>query len=146
LLTIDQVEYGDDTHISNALNQIAEQIDRRGLIILISDLLDDPQEVLNGLKNFRFYGHEIIVFHILDKQELSFDFSGDVLFKDLESSETIKTQPQYIKEIYRKNIKDFTEFYKVNLINNKIDYKLLTTDMPFDKALTEYLLKRKRNF
>jgi uncharacterized protein (DUF58 family) len=146
LLAIDDVQYGNDTRISKVLNEIAEQIERRGLIILISDLFDDPQEVLNGLKNFRFYGHEIIVFHILDPLELIFDFSGDVLFKDLESNEMIKTQPEYIREEYRRRIKDFVDFYKVNLINNKIDYKLLTTDMPFDKALTEYLLKRKKNF
>jgi len=146
LLTIDEAEYGNDTHISKALNQIAEQIDRRGLIILISDLLDDPQDVLNGLKNFRFYEHEILVFHILDEQEINFKFSGDIRFKDLESENFIKTQPEFIKEVYRERINEFIEFYKTNLINNKIDYKLLTTDMPFDKALNEYLLKRKNYF
>jgi len=146
LLTIDEAEYGNDTHISASLNQIAEQIERRGLIIIISDLLDDPEEVLNGLKTFRFYGHEIIVFHILDRQEVDFKFSGDVLFKDLESGEFIKTQPEFIKETYQKSIENFIEFYKVNLLNNKIDYKLLTTDMPYDKALTEYLIKRNSYF
>ena len=84
--------------------------------------------------------------HILDKQEIDFQFSGDVLFKDLESNDFIKTQPEFIKETYRKNIKEFIDFYRVNLINNKIDYKLLTTDMPYDKALTEYLIKRNSYF
>ncbi|HEM49406.1 MAG TPA: DUF58 domain-containing protein, partial [Caldithrix sp.] len=99
LQAVNKAEYGNDTNISMALHSLAEQIRKRGLIILISDLLDDPQALLNGLKHFRHNKHEILVFHIIDRKELEFDFSGDVLFEDIESNDKLKTQPRYIQEI-----------------------------------------------
>ncbi len=146
LHAIDKTEYGNDTNISVALHNVAEQIHKRGLIILISDLLDDPQAILNGLKHFRHNKHEILVFHIIDPKEFEFDFSGDVLFEDLERSEKIKTQPRYIREIYRQKFREYLDYLKVNFSNNRIDYQQLYTSTPYDKALTEYLLKRKRMF
>ena len=146
LQAIDKVEYGSDTNISAALHKVAEQIRKRGLIILISDLLDDPLAILNGLKHFRHNKHEILVFHIIDPKELEFDFSGDVLFEDLESRDKLKTQPRYIQEIYKKKFGEYLDYLKVNFSNNRIDYQQLFTSTPYDKALTEYLLKRKRMF
>ena len=146
LQAIDKVEYGSDTNISAALHKVAEQIRKRGLIILISDLLDEPQAILNGLKHFRHNKHEILVFHIIDPKELEFDFSGDVLFEDLESRDKLKTQPRYIQEIYKQKFGEYLDYLKVNFSNNRIDYQQLFTSTPYDKALTEYLLKRKRMF
>ncbi|MEJ2544302.1 MAG: DUF58 domain-containing protein [Calditrichaceae bacterium] len=146
LQTIDKTEYGYDTNISAALHNVAEQIRKRGLIILISDLLDDPKAILNGLKHFRHNKHEILVFHIIDPKELEFDFAGDVLFEDLESNYKLKTQPRYIREIYQEKFSEYLDFLKVNFSNNRIDYQQLFTSTPYDKALTEYLLKRKRMF
>ena len=146
LQAIDKVEYGSDTNISAALHKVAEQIRKRGLIILISDLLDDPLAILNGLKHFRHNKHEILVFHIIDPKELEFDFSGDVLFEDLESKDKLKTQPRYIQEIYKQKFGEYLDYLKVNFSNNRIDYQQLFTSTPYDKALTEYLLKRKRMF
>jgi uncharacterized protein (DUF58 family) len=146
LQTVDKAEYGNDTNISNALHNVAEQIRKRGLIILISDLLDDPKSILNGLKHFRHNKHEILVFHIIDPKEFEFDFSGDVLFEDLENSNRIKTQPLYIREMYRKKFSEYLDYLKVNFSNNRIDYQQLYTSTLYDKALTEYLLKRKRMF
>jgi len=146
LHAIENAEYGTDTNISATLHTVAEQIHKRGLIILISDLLDDPQEILNGLKHFRHNNHEILVFHVIDQKEFEFDFSGDVVFEDLESSDRIKTQPGYIREIYLKHFREFLDYFKINFSNNRIEYQLLFTNTPFDKALTEYLLKRKRLF
>jgi uncharacterized protein (DUF58 family) len=146
LQTVDKAEYGNDTNISNALHNVAEQIRKRGLIILISDLLDDPKSILNGLKHFRHNKHEILFFHIIDPKEFEFDFSGDVLFEDLENSNRIKTQPLYIREMYRKKFSEYLDYLKVNFSNNRIDYQQLYTSTLYDKALTEYLLKRKRMF
>ncbi|MBN1406884.1 MAG: DUF58 domain-containing protein [Calditrichaceae bacterium] len=146
LQAVNKAEYGNDTNISMALHSLAEQIRKRGLIILISDLLDDPQALLNGLKHFRHNKHEILVFHIIDRKELEFDFSGDVLFEDIESNDKLKTQPRYIQEIYKQKFAEYLEYLKVNFSNNRIDYQQLFTHTPFDIALTEYLLKRKRMF
>jgi hypothetical protein len=144
LKTIDNAEYGNDTNISGTLHSVAERLNRRGLIILISDLLDDPEKILSGLKHFRHSQHEVLVFHIIDQQEIEFDFSGDIQFEDLESDEKIKTQPRYIRESYQRKFNDFLNFFKLNFSNNRIDYQQLFTNTPFDIALTEYLLKRKR--
>lgn len=146
LRAVDKTKYGNDTNISVALHNVADQIRKRGLIILISDLLDDPRAILNGLKHFRHNQHEILVFHIIDPKEFEFNFSGDVLFEDLERSEKIKTQPRYIQEIYRQKFREFLDYLKINFSNNRIDYQQLYTSTPYDKALTEYLLKRKRMF
>jgi uncharacterized protein (DUF58 family) len=146
LHAIENAEFGTDTNISAALHYVAEQIHKRGLIILISDLLDDPQDILNGLKHFRHNKHEILVFHIIDPKELEFDFSGDVLFEDLESNDKLKTQPGYIREIYKQKFQEFLDYFKLNFSNNRIEYQQLFTDTPYDKALTEYLLKRKRMY
>lgn len=146
LNAIDSAEYGNDTNISATLHNVAERINRRGLIILISDLLDEPENILSGLKHFRHNQHEVLVFHIIDQEELDFNFSGDIQFEDLESEEKIKTQPRYIRESYQEKFNDFLNYYKLNFSNNRIDYQQLFTYTPFDIALTEYLLKRKRMY
>ncbi|MGD9486887.1 MAG: DUF58 domain-containing protein [Calditrichaceae bacterium] len=135
---------GKDTDIGFVLHQIAERFNRRGLVILISDLLDDPAKIVEGLKHFRHNQHEVLVFHILDEQEQSFSFSGDVLFEDMESGERIKTQPWYIRESYKENFSKYLDYFRQEFSNNRIDYQLLNTNTPFNKALTEYLIKRKR--
>ncbi|MBD3223461.1 MAG: DUF58 domain-containing protein [Caldithrix sp.] len=144
LKKLELIKTGRDTQISTVLHQVAEQIKRRGLIILLSDLLDDPEKILAGMKHFRHNEHEVLIFHILDDQEVDFDFSGDVQFEDLETSETVKTEPWFIKEAYQKNIREFLDYFRVQFSNNRIDYQLLKTSTPFDKALTQYLLKRKK--
>jgi uncharacterized protein (DUF58 family) len=146
LRAIDSVEYGKDTMISPALHQVAEQLKRRGLVIIISDLLDNPEDVLAGLKHFRYDQHEALVFHVIDEQEKNFNFSGDVIFEDIESSEKIKTQPWYIRESYQERFNQFLDYYKHNFSNNRIGYQQLYTNTPFNVALTEYLLKRKKMF
>ena len=132
------------TNISATLHQMAERINRRGLIILFSDLFDDPQKVMSGLKHFRHKKHEVIVFHILDPMERNFNFKQDGLFQDMESGETLPTQPWHIRGEYRKLMSQFIEYYKKECLANKIDYVLLDTSEQFDRALLHYLMKRKR--
>jgi uncharacterized protein (DUF58 family) len=146
LQELDKVESGDDTKISDVLHIMAERIKRRGLIILISDLLDDPEEVLSGLRHFRHNRHEVLVFHLLDPQEINFDFNGDVVFEDLETKEKIKTHPWYIKKDYQQKVEEFINFYKSTCRENKIDYQLLLTDSSLDHALMEYLIKRQKMY
>ena len=141
---IDNAHYGADTHISEALHKIAEEFNRKGLIILISDLLDDQKKILDGLKHFRHNKHEVLVFHIIDRQEKEFNFSGDIQFEDLESDEKIKTQPGFIRSEYQQKFNEFLQYFKINFSNNRIDYQQLYTDTPYDVALTEFLMKRKR--
>jgi len=146
LLELDRAKPEGETDISAILHVLAERLKRRGLIILISDLLDEPEKVLSGLRHFRHNHHEVLVFHIMDPNEIEFDFKGDVEFEDLESSESIRTFPWYIRQEYRQAIQEFLAFFKQNCRENRIDYQLLRTDEPLDKGLMEYLIKRARMF
>ena len=133
-----------ETKISPILHSLAESIKKRGLIILISDLMDSPEDVINGLRHFRYKGHEIIIFHILDSQELSFDFNQVTNFIDLENNQNIKTDPRHIKNDYKRAFRKFSNAYKSECSKNNIDYVQVDTSDALDKTLIEYLIKRSR--
>ncbi len=135
---------GPETTIAPILHKTAEAIKKRGLIILISDLFDDPDKVLSGLQHFRYKGHEVIVFHVLDPQELTLDFTQRTRFRDMESGEEIVTDPWHIQSDYQKSMEQFCDYIKSNCRQKNIDYVQLSTDLPLDIALSEYLIKRKR--
>ena len=135
-----------ETIISPVLHQVAETIKKKGLIILISDLLDNPEDILLGLQHFIYKGHEVIVFHILDQQELDFNFSQRTRFRDLESKQEITTDPWHIKSDYQTNMKKFINYFKNNCRKNNIDYVQILTSTNLDSALSEYLIKRKKIF
>ncbi len=135
---------GPETTIAPVLHKTAEAIKKRGLIILISDLFDDPDKVLSGLQHFRYKGHEVIVFHVLDPQELTLDFTQRTRFRDMESGEEIVTDPWHIQSDYQKSMEQFCGYIKSNCRQKNIDYVQLSTDLPLDMALSEYLIKRKR--
>ncbi|MFA5728899.1 MAG: DUF58 domain-containing protein [Candidatus Neomarinimicrobiota bacterium] len=141
---LENASAGAETAIAPLLHEMAEKIKKRGLIILISDLLDNPQDVINALKHFRHKRHEVIVFQVLDPQEIAFDFKRQTKFIDLENRDTLLTEPGQVKEAYRQAMRLFIEDYKIQCRVNNIDHVLLTTDRPLDLALTEYLNKRAR--
>jgi uncharacterized protein (DUF58 family) len=132
------------TGTAASLHLIAEQMKRRGLVIILSDLFDQPESVMTALKHFRHKGNEVVMMHVLDPLERSFAFGGEAIFKDLETQEELMTQPWHIQKAYQQSMQEFLDFYKKGCRDNKIDYVLLDTSTPFDKALFEYLNKRKR--
>jgi len=123
---------------------MAERIKKRGLVILISDLLDDPDQVLMGLNHFRHNKQEMIVFHLLDRQELEFQFGNRTKFRDLETNETITTEPWHIRSAYQELIEIQQRKYRLGCRNQRIDYVPLFTDQPLDLALNEYFNKRQK--
>ena len=132
------------TITGNILHTLAERLSVRSLIIFISDLIINPGELIHGLKHFRHNGHEVIVFHILDPMELQFDYTEETRFTDLETNEKITTQPWHVREKYLSMFQEHFSSIVHALHENLIDYARLTTDVPFDKAITEYFAKRKR--
>ncbi len=142
LLQLEKVEGGNKTSTAESLHQIAERIKRRGLVIILSDLFDKPQEVMTALRHFRHKKNEVIVMQILDPMERSFAFGRDAVFKDLETKEELMTQPWHIQKAYQESMKEFLDTYKKACRENNIDYVLLDTSTPFDVALFEYLHKR----
>jgi uncharacterized protein (DUF58 family) len=144
LSELDNIEAGQDTDIGSILHSMSDRLKRRGLIILISDLYDIPENVLTGLRHFRYNQHEVLVFHLLDPIELSFEFEGDVEFEDLESGEKIRTYPWYVRQEYAEAMKNFERHYRRQCREHLIDYHLITTDQTLDLALMEYMIKRKK--
>ena len=135
---------GNDTKIEYILHEIAERISKRGLIVLISDLLDSPDKIINGLKHFRHNKQEIIVFHIFDRKELDFDYNNPTKFIDMETSEEIITEPWHIRSNYKKMLNEHRAFFKKECHDNLIDYLPIITDQSLGLCLTEYLKKRRK--
>ena len=146
LKQLDDNKTGKDTKIENVFHRMAERIDKRGIVILISDLLDDPVEVINGLKHFRHKHQEVIVFHILDRKELEFDFNSRTRFLDMESGEEIITEPWHIRSNYTELISGLQKYYQKECRESLIDYVPIFTDENLDKSITGYLNKRRKLF
>lgn len=141
---LEKPKLGSDTEIGTVLHEMAERIKKRGLIILISDLMDDQESVLSGLKHFRHNKQEVILFHILDRKELDFDFNTRTRFKDMESGSLLTTEPWQIKSSYKKRIQLLQDEYKKQCRKQLIDYVPLFTDQSLDIALNSYLNKRQK--
>jgi uncharacterized protein (DUF58 family) len=135
---------GSDTDLAAAFHDLAERIKRRGLIIVLSDLFDDPDSLLSGLKHFRHRNHEVVVFHILDPRERDLNFDRETRFVDLETGSQIATEPWHIAPAYREHMENLINRFRQECRDSLIDYVLLDTEEPFDTALFNYLAKRKR--
>jgi len=144
LRQLEVTKAGNKTGTANALHEVAERIKRRGLVIILSDLFDEPSTVMSALRHFRHKKNEVIVMQILDPLERSFAFGRDAIFKDLETTEELTTQPWHIQKAYQESMNAFVASYKRACRENNIDYVLLDTATPFDVALLEYLHKRGR--
>ena len=131
---------GGETNVGKILEEIAGQIKRRGLVVLVSDLLDEPEKILKGLRLFRFKGNDVIVFHLLDPAELSLPFDGNILFEDLEELNLrVVADPRAIRKTYREVVEEFTSRMRQECHDNIIDYQLISTSTPLDQALASYL-------
>jgi uncharacterized protein (DUF58 family) len=144
LANLDRLAAGARTRISPTLHYVAERVKRRGLVVVISDLMDDPDEVLMGLKHFRHRMHEVIVFHIVDPRELDLDYRDEVEFQDLETDQKVRVEPQFLREQYSARVREWIDKLDRGCKAHQIDYNLLSTETPFDHALTAYLNKRVR--
>jgi uncharacterized protein (DUF58 family) len=144
LIDLEKIRPTRSTNSAAALHSLADRISRRGLVIVISDLFDDPSAVMAALKHFRHNHHEVLVMQVLDPLERSFAFGSDAAFRDLETGEMLSTQPYHIQKAYQQAMKEFVEWYKRECRENLIDYVLLDTTVSFDVALLRYLNKRQR--
>lgn len=144
LLTLDRLPAGAKTDAGRPLHQLADALAKRGMIVLISDLLDDPVRVIDGLKHFRFRGNDVLVLHVLDHAELTFPFDRPVTFRDLETGEEVVASPADVREQYLAGIGGLVETYQRELRSVGIDYQLVDTSEPLDRALLSYLAVRGR--
>jgi len=146
LKEIEKIKVGKDTNISKILHLGAEKIKKKGLIILISDLFDDPRAVMASLKHFKYNNNEVLVFHTLDPLEINLNYKQNTIFEDLETGEKIETEPWHIKKDYKQKIQQIIEYYKTECAVNKIDYNLLSLNDDLDYSLSKFLTKRQKSF
>ncbi len=144
LKTLDRNAPAGQTNLAAVLHTIAETTKRRGLVILLSDLLDDEDDIFRGLAHLKFLKHDVIVFHIMDHQELNLGYEGLIQFEDLEGSDKVRTFPQSIRSSYQQRVAEFLDNIKKTLGKSNIDYCLLETSEPLDRAFIAYLVKRRR--
>jgi uncharacterized protein (DUF58 family) len=126
------------------LHKMAEHFGRRGMLVVISDLYEEPDAIIEALGPLRFRGSEVIVFHVLDPAELEFNFEDASAFEDLESGEQIPIVPETLREEYRKMIRAHIEAIGERCKGARIDYTMLQTSAPLDHALFSYLSVREK--
>lgn len=133
-----------ETNLGTVLHEVAGRIKRRGLVILISDLIDDVGRLADGLQHFRHDKHEVIVLHVLDEAERTFPFDRLTYFKDMEGAGRLVTNPNRIRGRYLERLRAFTEGVRSACFERKISYALGSTNEPYDAFLAAFLDKRSR--
>lgn len=144
LHTLDRAKAERPGKLSAPLHKMAEHFKRRGILLLISDFYDEPAEILDAIKPLRFLGNDLIVFHVLDPKEISFDYDDASSFEDLESREQIPVVPDAFRAQYRALVQAHIDSLQQKFAEQRIDYALLNTTEPLDRALFSYLSSRER--
>ena len=134
------------TNIAGVLHEMAQQVKRKGIFIVISDFLDDVSEVLSGIQHLRFSGSEVIVFHLLDPYELTFPFKGTVEFQGLEGGEKLTTRPADLRKSYLKEINAFIDQLRGGCERNGCNYVQVNTATPWHEVLSSYLATRQHRY
>ena len=130
------------TDMYGILRSVTQTYPRRGMIVLISDLLAEPEGTIRGLKLLRQRGHDVMVFHVLDDDELDFPFAGPTRFEGLELPDHVNCNPRSLREGYLDSLQSFLERLRRGCARSTIDYALIRTSDPLDAALTAYLSNR----
>jgi uncharacterized protein (DUF58 family) len=144
LHTLDRARAERPGRLSEPLKKMAEHFKRRGILLLISDFYDEPDEILEAIKPLRFLGNELIVFHVLDPREIDFAYDEASTFEDLETGEQMPVVPQSFRDQYRSMIQDHIGTLTTRFSEQRIDYTLVNTADPLDRALFSYLSSREK--
>jgi uncharacterized protein (DUF58 family) len=144
LHVLDRVKLSKAGQLGPPLRKLAEHFGRRGLLVLISDLYEDPEAVLDAVSPLRFRGNDLIVFHVLDPAEIDFPYDDASAFEDIESGEQIPIVPEALAGKYRDLVRAHIEALTSKFSELRIDYSLINTAIPMDHALFNYLSMRER--
>jgi len=142
---LNQITPEERTDTGSIFHDLAERIRRKGLVVILSDLFDDPEKLIHGLQHFRHRRHEVIVFHLLDDFEINFPFNDLTLFEGYEGWKPLNCDPRALKKGYLDEYNNFTEKMKRGCRNNKIDFQQVNTKNPLDAVLSTYLATRMRS-
>ena len=144
LHAIERARPGERTDFYKTLVNVSDRLRRRGIVVVISDLLDDPDKVMSGLRHLACRGNDVIVLQILDPAEIHFDFSDAARFVDMETRAEMYVIPDYLRQEYRKVLAGQISEYEKECRRDRMDFALIETSSPLDKALFNYLARREQ--
>jgi uncharacterized protein (DUF58 family) len=144
LHTLDRAKPERPGRLLSVLDKAAEHFKRRSIVALISDLYENPEDLLEALKPYRFLGNDLVVFHVLDPAEIHFPYTEASRFHDVETGEELPVVPEGFADQYRKMVAEHIEALRTRCAEARIDYTLLDTSKPLDEALFNYLGNRER--
>jgi len=142
LLTLAAFDPIEQTDIARMLHDLAAELKRKGIVILISDLLDDEERILKGIQHLLFGGHEVLVFHVMDRAEIELPFAGPVEFIGLESGPRVTTEPASLRKSYCAEVQAFRDRMRVACERNRCHYVFVNTSQPWGEVLSAYLASR----
>ncbi len=142
--SLERTECYGTTAMIDVLHELANRLRQRGLIIIISDMLDEPEQIMRALRHFIFKKHQLIVFHLADPAELEFPFESMSRFVDSETQQQITTDPRQIRTEYLSSVNEFLSFYRKQCAEAGIEYTLANTSQRYDQMLIKYLSMRKK--
>ncbi len=142
LLRLSAFDPTEQTDIARILHDLAAEFKRKGIVILISDLLDEEERVLNGMQHLLFLGHEVLVFHVMDRAEIEFPFTGSIEFVGLEMGPRVRTQPAALRKSYCAEVQAFRDRMRLACERNRCHYVFVDTSQPLGEVLARYLASR----
>ncbi|HET7113171.1 MAG TPA: DUF58 domain-containing protein [Pyrinomonadaceae bacterium] len=141
--TLSMLQPGGETRLAESLHQLAEILTRRGIVVLISDFYDQTDRLKEAFQHLRFKGHDLVAFHVLDQNELDFNFTDPVLLlEDAETQEQMPVLPDVVMGGYRERMRQHVDDMRRCAAANHVDYEMLTTNQPLDFALFSFLSRR----
>ena len=141
---LESVEPGGETSLGESFHELAETIKRRSVVIIISDLFDDPEAIVSGLKHFSHRRHDVIVFQTLDPDELTFPFDDVSRIEDMETGRQITSDPRLFRSSYLEELGRFLDTIREGCLESQIDHVVAETGTPFDAFLGAYLARRQQ--
>ena len=139
---LEQASPSSKTSIGTALHELASAVPQRGLVMLFSDLFDRPEAVLKGLREISRRGHDVMMFHVLDRDEVEFPFERMTMFEGMEAMPELLADPRSLRDAYLQEIDAFQQEIRRGCLAQRIDYIKLVTDQPLDVVLSSYLAAR----
>ena len=144
LHTLHRAEAGRPGSLYKPLHKATESLRRKGILVLISDFYEDVEEVMRAVRALQAPGHDLMVFHLLDPNELEFPFEAASDFQDMESGERLPVVPAKLREGYRDLVRAHTDGLKDRFTASQVDYAVMDTSKPLDQALFRFLLHREK--
>jgi uncharacterized protein (DUF58 family) len=144
LAALEQAEPAARTEFAKPLQHFQQLLHRRGIVLVISDFYESPETIVQTIEPLRFHGSEVVLFHILDPKEIRPELKGPAILVDLETGEKREVIPDYVKTGYRAKMDAHLAALEEKAKASGLDYHLLVTDRPLDRALTEYITLRER--